>query len=501
MSLNQTASFGKWREKLWPFQTFELKKMLPLIFIKFLISLNYGILTCLKQTLVVNSKGAGAEVIPVLKGWFVLPVAILITLAYSKLSNVLKKTTLFYTFLGGFILIIFMYGYVLYPNLDNFSPHASADFLTEFFGGKFTHWISVYRNWIQSMIFITAELWGSVVILLLFWGFVNQITTVGEAKKSYTIYIAAGDLAALMVGPIIHLITKQMHSTDFASTVQTMSTIVCITGLFIMAVYWWTNKYVLTDHRFYTPPKEIPKNLVKKKPTLLESLKHITKSKCLLHIAILVIGYGLAVNIVEVTYLANLKKLYPNHNDYLAFTGIAFSSVGFTSMLISLFVCGGVIRKFGWHFTAQISPWVVGLSGITFFLLVMNQEALSPLFMKFGLNPLLFIVFFGAFQNIISKVAKYSFFDPTKEMAFIPLDEEEKVKGKAAIDVVGSRLGKSGSSWIQVGLIDLLGTSSVLSITQYLLPVVIATAIFWSYSVKQLSKIFNEDKETASTAV
>ena len=102
------------------------------------------------------------------------------------------------------------------------------------------------------------------------------------------------------------------------------------------------------------------------------------------------------------------------------------------------------------------------------------------------------IVLFGAFQNIISKVVKYSFFDSTKEMAYIPLDQESKVKGKAAIDMVGSRFGKSSSSWVQMFFMALMGTGSVLIITPYLIPIVICVSFFWVYSVRYLGPAINK---------
>ena len=82
-----TRSLSSIKEKIWPIQRFELQKLLPLILMKFFISLVYAVLTCMKDTLVVTAEGSGAEIIPVLKGWVVLPVAIIATLIYSKLSK------------------------------------------------------------------------------------------------------------------------------------------------------------------------------------------------------------------------------------------------------------------------------------------------------------------------------------------------------------------------------------------------------------------------------
>lgn len=486
-------TFGKWRQRLWPIHRFELKKLFPLILIKFLISVNYGILTILKDTLVVTSRGSGAEVIPVLKGWVVLPCALVAALIYSKLSNALKKKTLFYTVIGSFLFIIFLYGFVLYPNADVLSPHSSSDWLISKIGQKYEHWVAIYRNWIQALLFVTAELWGSMIILVLFWGFANDITNVSEAKRSYNVYIAAGDLAAFSVGPIVCYLTRRFANLDFTFTVQVLIFITLMIGLLVMAIYWWINRYVLTEKEYLNPDEySSTPGKKKEKLSLREGFKYLAKDKYLLGIAIIVVGYGLAVNLIEVTWKANLKLQFPSPVDYQYFVGKTTSMVGLFAFIASMFFGSNIIRRFGWHTSAQLTPAFVGITGIVFFFLILGQGRLAPFASMLGITPLMLIVLFGAFQNIASKVAKYSFFDPTKEMAYIPLDEEAKVKGKAAIDVVGSRLGKSGSAWIQIGLIDLVGTGSILSITHLLVPIVLIAVFSWVYSVRSLSKKFDQ---------
>ena len=96
---------------------------------------------------------------------------------------------------------------------------------------------------------------------------------------------------------------------------------------------------------------------------------------------------------------------------------------------------------------------MIGVTGLAFFGLNIFHGAFSPVVALLGTTPLMLAVIVGAAQNILSKSSKYSLFDPCKEMAYIPLDKESKTKGKAAIDVVGNPLGKSGGALIQQFLI------------------------------------------------
>ncbi len=493
--MSQTAQpqFGKLRSLLWPVHGFELKKLLPLFFMFFLISFNYTILRDTKDTLIVTAPGSGAEAIVFLKVWGVLPFAILFMLVYAKLSNKLSKPALFYTTIIPFIVFFALFATVLYPLRDSLHPTQFADTLESILPSGFKGVIAILRNWTFALFYILSELWGSVALSLLFWGFANDIMKITEAKRFYTVLMVGANLALMVSGPLIRITStirdKVPEGVDaWGVTLNYLMTMVVVAGFAIMGIYYWINKNVLTDPRFYNPDDLVKSKKSKPKMSMMEGLKFLAKSKYIGCLAILVMAYGVCINIVEVTWKSQLKLQYPNPNDYSAFMGGFSFFTGLFTVLMTLFVGGNIIRKLGWGFAASTTPIVLLITGAAFFTFVIFKENLAGPIAAIGTTPLFLAVLFGMIQNILSKSTKYSLFDPTKEMAYIPLDQESKVKGKAAVDVVGARLGKSGGALLQQTLILTFGSIAV--VTPILGVVLGLISVVWLGAVRSLNRQF-----------
>lgn len=443
------ASFGERLQGIVPPEN-ERKKLLPLGLMFFVILFNYTILRDTKDVLVVTA--AGAEIIPFLKTYVNLPGAIAFTVLYSKMSNMFSRETLFYVCILPFVLFFLAFGFFMYPNLAALHPVAFSSYLASKLPSGFAAPLAILKNWTFALFYTLAELWGSVVVSLLFWGFANEVTTVDEAKKYYPLFGLGANIALIFSGQYVRFVSdiraRLPPGVDgWAVSLKYLMSMVAFGGVVIVGCYYYMQRKVMNDPDLVDPSKRRMAK-VKTKLGLRESFTYLAKSKYIRDLAILVIAYGMSINIVEVTWKSRLRAAFPDPNSYSAFMGNFSSATGAVTFL--MMITGRYIfRQFGWGVAAYVTPVVLGITGFFFFSLTLFSSSLSPYIAALGTTPLLAAVFIGAAQNILSKSAKYSLFDPCKEMAYIPLDAEQKSKGKAAIDVIGNPLGKSGGSFIQ----------------------------------------------------
>jgi ATP:ADP antiporter, AAA family len=485
------SAFSTLRSYLWPIHRHELKKIVPMFIMLFFVCFNYTILRNLKDSLVVPD--AGAEVLPYIKVWVVLPCAILATIAFTFLSNHFSRRKLFYIIISSFISYFLLFTFVIYPCREALFAHTVADYMQGTMPHGFKGLIAMIRMWPLTMFYVIGELWSTMVMTVLFWGFANEVTKMSEATRFYSALNIGSNSASIMAGQIAVFLSSSMSSSflfgttawEQALTKQLLLVIVCSVG--ILAAFHWMTKHVLHDPKYM--PKEALKTKKDKKLNFRQSLQYVAKSKYLLCIAAIVVSYNLVIHMVEVIWKDRLRELFPGSVDYNIYTNNLTSLMGFISMMAAL-VMFSIIRKLGWTKTAIITPMVLLITTSAFFGCLLLNDALLPVIALFGTTPLALAVFLGSAQNCFSKAAKYSLFDTTKEMSFIPLAPEHKLKGKAAIDGIGSRLGKSGGSIIHQGLLFFcctLGAS-----TPYVAGILLAVIVVWIVAVRSLGKQFTE---------
>ena len=488
--------FSKIRAFFWPIHGYELKKFLPMGMMMFCALFNYTIVRNAKDALVV--KAAGAETISFIKFWVIMPLAILFVILYTKASNKLTKEKLFHYTILPFIIFFACFGFILYPARDFLLPDQSTVDAMIAAAPALRWFIMIYAKWLYVLFYAFAELWGSVIITLLFWQFANQITRVFEAKRYYAMFGLIGNFGLILAGVTSTWLSNYgqrvvgANGNPFDVTIQYVLGAFTIFGFLFMYLYYWTNKNVMSDPRLYDPEAIAPK---KKKPKLSlgESFKLIMSSKYLLLIFTLVMSYGIAINLVEVTWKKQLGHAFSSMNDYLAFMGSFSTYTGIITIILML-IGTNIVRIFGWLVAAIATPIMLLVTGSIFFSSVLFQDTVMGITAALSTTPLMLAVVVGMVQNVLTKASKYSLFDPTKEMSYIPLDDDLKVKGKAAIEVVGGRLGKSGGSIIQQILLVTIAAGAVQGqemIAPYLFGFVVLIIGMWIFAICKLNARFS----------
>ena len=240
------------------------------------------------------------------------------------------------------------------------------------------------------------------------------------------------------------------------------------------------------------PPK-------KSKPTMRESMMELSKSWELKSMATMVICYNVCIELTEVLWKALLRRTYTNKSAYMDFMATFSQTVGWVTVFMQL-IASYIIRGLGWKGAALLVPLSMGGLALWFFSSVAAAEEAG--------DTMATALLIGTLQNVVSKVTKYSLFDPCKEMAYIPLGPEAKVKGKAAVEVFGARLGRSIGSASQQLLVLASWGSGIIQCAPQLGILYCTALLFWSKSVLTLGQLFDvprkentEDQPTGLTGL
>jgi len=469
-----TALKGKWT-KLYLYCT-----------LFFFMSFVNAILDSTKDTLVVTALG-GAEQIPYLTVYAVLPASLAFVAMFSAMSIHMSRSRLFYLVLSAFMSFFAVFTFVLYPNAEALQPTGLCNALMSALPAGASGAVAVLRNWISTLFYVFAELWGDVVLSLLFWGCANEHTRMEEAHVLYPLFGIGANIAQALAGRVLKLlpaVLPGLHAGGAAWTVQ-LQVLMCMVGVccFVIAgmhfaidrvaqLRGWGGASAAEEKAEAERLKAAAEKAgreegsgsgegeeTKRKVGLRESFALLGQSRSIQCLALMAIAQGLSSNVFQVAWKGQLRNLYPGPSEYSAFMGDVATISGVVTGL-GMVAAPSLFARLGWSGVASCTPILMLGFGALFFagaIYACAGGAASGVAAPHLLVPL---CVGGAALYIFEKAAKFSLFKPAEEIVYLSLDSNSRTKGKAAVDVLGAQTGKSVGSLFQQGLLVAFGNLS-----------------------------------------
>ena len=507
MPLHKNASTGLFnllrnspvRNLVWPIRSFELVKFVPMALLMFAILLSYNIVRAIKDALIMTK--IAPEVISFIKLWIEMPAGILIVLLYSVLCNKLSTEKVFRIIVGGFLLCFGIFVYIVYPNQHFFHPDiAYIDHCIQAYP-HLKWFIKIWGQWTFVLFYVLGELWPLVVFSLLFWQLANKITTTEEAKRFYPFFSFFGQSNLLISGSIIVYFSSSRHifSSLFINIadptevmIKSLMLVVLFSGIISLLLHWFIEQQIIAAAQ---SADKASSNKVKSQVfelSLGKSVQMVLKSHYLWLTCILLISYSMTMNLIEGLWFSKVQSYYQTTEKFVKYQGTVLLWTGVFTMICSL-LGSSIIRYFGWFWGALATPVMIMIVGSLFFLSCLFESRLEEFFHMLHIGSAAYMILcIGALQNILGKGVKYSLFDSSKEMLYIPLSDELKTKGKAAVDVVGAKVGKSSGAIMQFIIFSCFPNAGYVDIIPLLMVLFVMICVFWIYGVVKLNKKYNE---------
>ncbi len=456
----------------------------------FCVLANQNILRILKDSIVIAE--ISAEVTSFTKVYCVTPAAILFVILYAKMLNHLTFERIYYYLLIFFVSFFVFFAFVIYPNVDVFHMDGAAVKNSMELHPHFKWYIALAGHWSYIVFYVLAELWPNIFYVLLFWQFANEITETEEARRFYTLFSLFGNSSLIFVGLLMmNLSSEESFLKGFFSgteskvaLVQASTVLIVIGAIFSGLLVRFVCKNVMHNPTLYKKAKQEKSRAPKL--GVVDSFRYIAKSRYLWLMLICSAAFGLSINLVEAVWKAKVAELYSTVNAFAEFSSFYILWTGVTIMVMTI-IGNHIMRNHSWFVAAVITPVMIVITGTLFFaLVVFDQQALSWFDGALLMTPLALAISIGTIQNILSKGTKYSIWDTSLAMLYIPLDNELRTKGKASVDVVSSKIGKSSSGLVQSVLFMIFPAATYTSIAPLLMTIFIIVCFMWIYAIREI---------------
>lgn len=446
----------------------------------FLASFVYNLLCPLKKTIILSIPGASVESFVYLKFFFIAPGSLFLTSLFLTLSAYVGRKTLFRIFIGLFAVYFLLYTFVFHPHQSFWRLNIDAHFRLL---SQQSVCIPLFQYWMESFFATAAELWGTTIVSLLIWGFVNQSMTHDQAQEKY-VYLTLGINSSAIVSGWISLLIQKIY-TEWQECFLILQIFLIVSIFFTWVLYEFLEIQGIFDSPLVVE-RAAKKTYATEKLSFFHALRSLWMNSVLWYIAALVIAYNTVYIFSDLLFVQQLKQNFDlahqaESNQFLTYVSIMS---GVFATFFALCVYPFIQKTAKWRYGALITPVIYTISALPFFLTLVSSQKREIL----GGYPA--VILLGGLHVALLRGARYSVFDATKEMAYVGISKDDQIQGKSIIDTIVSRVGKSLGSFVIFLLLFFTRMSKIEDITFGIVLISLLLTAYWTQSVYSLDRLF-----------
>jgi len=429
----------------WPVEKGEHKKTFSILMVLFSVSFVYNILRTLKLTILLAEPDLSSQAISYLKIFAIMPAAIIFTLLTTRMQTMIGQRKTFVTMVCVFGALFALLTLGVMPYKEFYQLHIPGNH----------ELIMLINRWYVTLFYVAAEMWSSIMLNMLCWGIIIEITKLSDSKRLYSLFSLSANIATCLAGwwgsSTVEKQLKMITGLDHPTWEQSL--------LFQMIILWVIQAFIIFAFQYAIKQQRIEEQLSlekKFKVGFIDSIKVAFSNPIIRSVAVMLISFNIAYHIVDVIHNEYVRSVFATTprvmnqyfnevNKYLGICAIAFS------WLLS----GSFVRRFGLASSLMLTP--------TLWLMLSLLDILS----SYGYIPSISIYWHDSLlpMNLLSlslilsmgRAAKFTIFDTARDMSFLSLPQQEKRLGKAAVDGLTSRFGKTGGAWLVILIVGQTG--------------------------------------------
>lgn len=451
-----------------------LRRHIAMGFLILSTTIGFNVMRGMRETIVFQFGKNGALYTPFIRIFCILPISAFLFVYYLAVKKRTNTKTAYYAV--TLPLLAYFVGYGCFGNHQPIGSNVYSPWVESAIAyyPPFEFMAGIVLHWDKTLYYVFCEAWGSFTLVILFWQIANETYQPNEAKRYYPIFSMLGGVGIILSSLLITEMGRQAQMMQI--TTQVISFVAIINCLLVSWI--WKN----SQHKISLQTKQAI--------SMRQGLKLALQTPHVLYLTVCIISFSVLCNVYENAVRNIILNYYTHENDVFQFWGQFFLGKGLLVIFANL-ISRTLLKRIGWFWVAVTTP-IISISSIHLILSIPS----------FHLDQLLLgqthsLLWLLAALLQLNFAVKYAFFDPTKEMAYIPLSPDQKTYGKTVADGLGSRIGNIGSGVVQSIAIVVASGSEFAQIAPVLLITCSMLSLGWIWAMRGLTRTYR--KMTAFT--